>query len=119
MIASKTKRSPCPVCKGQIVLERGDFVSVGVGMMQVSADLTCGWCVDGFMEVGSKEHWKWRQPMLIHRIWMSVGTEDEWAQGKFMDENIDLENAVATAINGLMVAFAPEEKRPEPLKTNG
>jgi hypothetical protein len=53
------KTFPCPICKGSGIGEKGECVDVGIGMVQVSADWPCGWCVgEGMVEIGGTTHLK-------------------------------------------------------------
>ena len=55
---------PCPVCKGSGILEEGDWVDVGIGSIQVSADDYCTWCDDGQMVIGGKKHIEYRKEIM-------------------------------------------------------
>jgi len=72
------KLFPCPICKGSGIAEEGETVDVGVGNVQVSADIECGYCFgEGMIGVNSETHEKIKTRALIDLFYLRFGKEDK------------------------------------------
>ena len=62
------KTFPCPVCKGSGYLDRGEMVDVGIGMVQVSADLECSFCEYGQMVIDGEKHREYQMHIFSMKV---------------------------------------------------
>lgn len=86
-IKEKKRSYPCSYCKGSGIAEEGDYVDVGVGMMQVSADWPCNYCDSlGMIEIGGKVHRRIVQEKLaLEIIGFIKPPKEEWTNEELQD----------------------------------
>ena len=81
------KTFPCWLCKGSGISEEGEYVDVGIGMMQVSADWPCNYCDGkGLIEVGGPVHRRiTAERLALEIIKFCKPSKEEWTNEELQE----------------------------------